>query len=213
MTKKKLAKILLSATLVLSILGSNFSYVGAGNVQEDTAEEITSEENVVPEENIPQEETATPDTPLPEGGTEESPSDGEVQVPDSEPGTEENGEVAEGESVEKTEEEEVTEEAVATLSDEGEEEIPEITDKELLLGVDERASSDSPCVGGDCNKDQVCRGGGKTGDASPDYPNSDDKRNHHPNNMPYQDPQKTNPNSHQGYWDDTKNGIQYSMPV
>lgn len=200
--KKKLVKALLSAALVLSILGSNFSYVGARNVKEgqmsEMVEEATTEE-VKPEENV------LPDTPLPDVGTGDNQVNGETQIPDSESTPEGNREVVEGEMA--GEEETLTNEVVATLSDEGEEEIPEITDKELLLGVDERASSDSPCVGGDCNKDQVCRGGGKTGDAGPDYPNSDDKPNHHPNNMPYQDPQKTNPNSHQGYWDDTKSGI------
>ena len=40
MIKKKLAKVLLSAALVLSVLGNDFFYVGAGNPQEDTTSEV-----------------------------------------------------------------------------------------------------------------------------------------------------------------------------
>lgn len=216
--KKKLAKVLLSAALVFSILGNDFFYVGAENPQEDTTSEVTEgvtndvveneQENEIQAEEVQPEENIVPDTPLPEVETEDGQVDSEVTVPDSEPVIGENGEVVESEPVEGAEKEEVSEEAVATLSDEGEEEIPEITGEELLMDVGERASSSSPCVGGDCNKDQVCRGGGKTGDAGPDSPNSDDRPNRHPNNMPDQDPQTINPNSHRGYWDDTKTGIE-----
>lgn len=172
--KKKLVKALLSAALVLSILGSNFSYVGARNVKEgpmsEMVEEATTEE-VKPEENI------VPDTPLPEVETEDGQVDSEVTVPDSEPVIGENGEVVESEPVEGAEKEEVSEEAVATLSDEGEEEIPEITDERTLI------EGKNVSV----NHNDVCQGGG--------YNN---KLGHNPNN-PNRPSQQ--PDDKWKYWD------------
>lgn len=178
--KKKLVKALLSAALVLSILGSNFSYVGARNVKEgpmsEMVEEATTEE-VKPEENI------VPDTPLPEVETEDGQVDSEVTVPDSEPVIGENGEVVESEPVEGAEKEEVSEEAVATLSDEGEEEIPEITDERTLI------EGKNVSV----NHNDVCQGGG--------YNN---KLGHNPNN-PNRPSQQ--PDDKWKYWDYDNNAF------
>lgn len=185
MIKKKLAKVLLSAALVLSILGNDFFYVGAGNPQEDTTSEVAEgvtndvveneQENEIQAEEVQPEENIVPDTPLPEEGTEDGQVDSEVTVPDSEPVIGENGEVVESEPVEGAEKEEVSEEAVAILSDEGEEEIPEITDERIL--IEGRAV--------DKNHDQVCQGAG----------------NNYSNGKPNQDPKTTNSVTHDKYWD------------
>lgn len=176
--KKKLVKVLLSAALVLSILGSNFSYVGARNVKEDPMSEMVEEattEEVKPEENV------LPDTPLPDVGTGDNQVNGETQIPDSESAPEGNGEVVEGETA--GEEEALTNEVVATLSDEGEEEIPEITDKSVLI--------EGRNVG--ANYNDVCTGGG--------YPNSSSS-NPNDTKKPNQ-----NPNSEWKYWDYDSNGF------
>ena len=159
MIKKKLAKVLLSAALVLSILGNDFFYVGAGNPQEDTTSEVAEgvtndvveneQENEIQAEEVQPEENIVPDTPLPEVETEDGQVDSEVTVPDSEPVIGENGEVVESEPVEGAEKEEVSEEAVAILSDEGEEEIPEITDERTLIeGKNVPANHNDVCQGG-----------------------------------------------------------------
>lgn len=183
MIKKKLAKVLLSAALVLSILGNDFFYVGAGNPQEDTTSEVAEgvtndvveneQENEIQAEEVQPEENIVPDTPLPEVETEDGQVDSEVTVPDSEPVIGENGEVSE--------------EAVATLSDEGEEEIPEITDEKVLM------------IGRDVpkNHDQVCQGGG--------MPNNSNS-NPYNNGKPNQNPKDRNPVTYTRYWDYT-NGI------
>ena len=160
MIKKKLAKVLLSAALVLSILGNDFFYVGAGNPQEDTTSEVAEgvtndvveneQENEIQAEEVQPEENIVPDTPLPEVETEDGQVDSEVTVPDSEPVIGESGEVVESEPVEGAEKEEVLEEAMATLSDEGEEEIPEITDEDLLRNQNSRYENR-------VNFDDVCR--------------------------------------------------------
>lgn len=191
MIKKKLAKVLLSAALVLSILGNDFFYVGAGNPQEDTTSEVAEgvtndvveneQENEIQAEEVQPEENIVPDTPLPEEGTEEGQVDSEVTVPDSEPVIGENGGVVESEPVEEAEKEEVLEEAIATLSDEGEEEIPEITDERVL--------SESRKV--PTNNDQVCRGGGK--------PDNNDS-NPHNNGKENQNPRNTHPLTNEPYW-------------
>lgn len=162
MIKKKLAKVLLSAALVLSILGNDFFYVGAGNPQEDTTSEVAEgvtndvveneQENEIQAEEVQPEENIVPDTPLPEVETEDGQVDSEVTVPDSEPVIGENGEVVESEPVEGAEKEEVSEEAVAILSDEGEEEIPEITDERTLIeGKNVPANHNDVCQGGGYN--------------------------------------------------------------
>lgn len=160
MIKKKLAKVLLSAALVLSVLGNDFFYVGAGNPQEDTTSEVAEgvtndvveneQENEIQAEEVQPEENIVPDTPLPEVETEDGQVDSEVTVPDSEPVIGESGEVVESEPVEGAEKEEVLEEAMATLSDEGEEEIPEITDEDLLRNQNSRYENR-------VNFDDVCR--------------------------------------------------------
>lgn len=169
--KKKLVKALLSATLVLSILGSNFSYVGARNVREDTASEVAEEvttdvvesealegtqaEGVNPEENI-----------LLETETGDGHSEGETQALNSELADGENAEAMENEPEEETEEEE----------------IPEITEESLL--------SEGRNV--PTNNDQVCQGGGK--------PDNSDK-NPHQNGKANQDPRSTHPLTNNPYWD------------
>lgn len=176
--KKKLVKALLAATLVLSILGTNFSYVGARNVKEGSmsgaAEEATTDvveneelegveteevkpeenmlpetENVSPDESVSSEESALPGAPLPETEMGDNHTEGETQAP--------NSEMAEGENVEAVESEPAEETK--------EEEIPEITDESLLNNRDSRAENR-------VNFDDVCRGGGN--------PNNTDKPNQDP---------------------------------
>lgn len=166
MMKKKLVKALLAATLVLSILGTNFSYVGARNVKEGSmsgvAEEATTDvveneelegveteevkpeenmlpetENVSPDESVSSEESTLPGAPLPETEMGDNHTEGETQAP--------NSEMAEGENVEAVESEPAEETK--------EEEIPEITDESLLNNRDSRAENR-------VNFDDVCRGGG-----------------------------------------------------
>ena len=175
--KKKLVKALLSAALVLSILGSDFSYVGARNVKEGpmsgVAEEATTDvveneelegveteevkpeenmlpetENVSPDESVSSEESTLPGAPLPETEMGDNHTEGEAQAP--------NSEMAEGENVEAVESEPAEETK--------EEEIPEITDESLLNNRDSRAENR-------VNFDDVCRGGGNPHDT--DKPNQD----------------------------------------
>ena len=177
MMKKKLVKALLAATLVLSILGTNFSYVGARNVKEGSmsgvAEEATTDvveneelegveteevkpegnmlpetENVSPDESVSSEESTLPGAPLPETEMGDNHTEGETQAP--------NSEMAEGENVEAVESEPAEETK--------EEEIPEITDESLLNNRDSRAENRP-------NFDDVCRGGGNPHDTG--KPNQD----------------------------------------
>ena len=134
----------------------------AEGVTNDVVE--NGQENEIQAEEVQPEENIVPDTPLPEEGTEEGQVDSEVTVPDSEPVIGENGGVVESEPVEEAEKEEVLEEAMATLSDEGEEEIPEITDEDLLRNQNSRYENR-------VNHDDVCRGGGNTNNT--DKPNQD----------------------------------------
>ena len=91
MIKKKLAKVLLSAALVLSILGNDFFYVGAGNPQEDTTSEVAEGVTVPDSEPVIGENGEVVESEPVEGAEEEEVSEeavatlsdeGEEEIPE-----------------------------------------------------------------------------------------------------------------------------------